>query len=299
MIKKILILVDKKGGKKRLFSDLISEKLAGEASITLTEFSNLTVDIDGKDITVKIDGNDIRNFDLVYFRRVGNRFFSLGGTLAICLKHLGIRFYDTAFLDVGPDEDKFTNQTRLALAGLPVIPSFFCWYEKIGNHKKHVIERFGLPLIAKSLGSHRGKGVFLLKKEEDFDLLNKKGEGVQFLFQKYLPNDEEYRLLVLKDRVAVAEKKIRTDPNEFRSNVALGAREEFIGVDKIPDSMKEVAVKAARTLKIETAGVDILVDKAGRTWLLEVNRGPGLTYNTKVSPEIDELAKFFKRELAE
>ncbi len=298
-MKKILVLVDKMGGKKKLFTDLIAERLVGKVSITLAEFSDLTIDIDGKDIKVKMGGQDIRDFGLVYYRRVGDRFFSLGGTLAICLKHLGIRFYDTAFLDVGPDEDKFTNQTRLAVAGLPVIPSFFCWYERIKDNQKHIIERFGLPLVAKSLGSHRGKGVFLLKNEGDFDLLNKDGGKSQFLFQKYLPNDEEYRLLVLKDRVSVAEKKIRTDPNEFRSNVALGAREEFIEVDKVPGTMKEVAVRAAQTLKVETAGVDILVDNAGSTWLLEVNRGPGLTYDTKVSPEIDEIAKFFERESGE
>lgn len=295
-----MILVDAIGRKKELFAELIARELGQYVNIVLARFSDITVDIDGKKITVKIEDEDIKSFDLVYFRRVGDRFFSLGGTLAICLKHFGIPFYDTAFADVGPDEDKFTNQTRLAVAGLPVIPSFFCWYEKISDNKTHIMQRFGLPLIAKSLGSHRGKGVFLLRKEEDFDLLNKDDEKAQFLFQKYLPNDEEYRLLVLKDRVAVAEKKIRTDPNEFRSNVALGAKEEFLDVSKLSDGLKSMAVKAAKTLKIQTAGVDLLKEKSsGKNWVLEVNRGPGLTYDTKISPELSELAKFFRRELSE
>ncbi len=299
-MKKILILVDKIGPKKELFAELISRKLGSVVNLVLARFSDLTVNIDDKNVLVKIEGEDIINFNLVYYRHVGNRFFSLGGTLAICLKHLGIRFYDTAFADVGPDEDKFTNQTRLAVAGLPVIPSFFCWHDKVGEYKKYIIEKFGLPLVAKSLGSHQGKGVFLLKNDEDFNLLNKKAEKTQFLFQKYLENDEEYRLLVLNDRVAVAEKKIRTDPSEFRSNVALGAREEFLDVSRLSDDLKSMAILAAKTLKIQTAGVDVLVERGtGKNWLLEVNRGPGLTYDTKISPEIDELAKFFKRELGE
>lgn len=299
-MKKILILVDKIGEKKEQFAGLIAEKLGPSVNITLARFSDLTVDIDDKNITVEIEGENIKNFNLVYFRRVGDRFFSLGGTLAICLTHFGIPFFDTAFADVGPDEDKFTNQTRLAVAGLPIVPSFFCWYEKINEYKKHIIQRFGLPLVAKSLASHRGKGVFLLKKEEDFDLLNKDGGKSQFLFQKYLLNDEEYRLLVLKDRVAVAERKVRTDPNEFRSNVALGAKEEFLKVSDLSDDLKSMAVLSAKTLKIQTAGVDVLVERGnGKNWLLEVNRGPGLTYDTNVSPEISELAKFFKRELGE
>ncbi|OGM76038.1 hypothetical protein A2210_02605 [Candidatus Woesebacteria bacterium RIFOXYA1_FULL_40_18] len=296
-MKKLLILVDSKGPKKEKFVNLISQRLNNNVKVVKAYFSDLTVEIDGKNISVTIDNEDIRTFDLVYFRRVGNRFFSLAGTLAICLNQLKIPFFDTTFAEVGPDEDKLTNLTRLVLVGLPIIPTFFCWHTKIDEYKDYIIKKFGLPLVAKWLASHRGLGVSLIRSAKDFDLLQKEGESKNFLFQKYLENDEEYRLLVLKNEVAVTEEKIRTDPNEFRSNVALGAREEFINVDKIPQAMKDIAVMGAQTLKIQTAGVDILVDKSGKTWLLEINRGPGLTYDTKISPEIDKISDFFKREL--
>jgi len=264
-MKRLLVLVDSIGVMKETFAQLISERVARKGiKLTLARFSGLTFEIDEKDILVKINGVNIKEYDLVYYRRVGDRFFSLGGSLAICLQHFGIPFFDTAFVDVGPDEDKFTNLTRLAIAHLPVIPTYFCWYEKIGEFKEDIIKKFGFPIVVKALASHRGAGVSLIKKESDFDLIQKEGENKQFLFQKYLENDEEYRLLVLKDRVAVAEKKVRTDPDEFRSNVALGASEEFINVNKIPKEMKAVAVKASQTLKIQTAGVDILVDKEKR-----------------------------------
>ncbi len=298
-MKKLLVLVDTIGPNKENFAQLISERIEKkDIKLTLARFSELIFEIDEEDISIKINGTDIKEYDLVYYRRVGDRFFSLGGTLAICLNEFGIPFFDTAFADVGPDEDKFTNLTRLAVAHLPIIPTFFCWYEKVEENKQYIIEKFGFPLVVKSLGSHRGIGVSLMKSEKDFDLIQKVGENHQFLFQKYLENNEEYRLLVLKDRVAVAEKKVRTDPNEFRSNVALGAIEEFIDVAKIPEKMKEISVIASKTLKIQTGGVDILVDeKEKKMWLVEVNRGPGLTYNTKLSPEIDALANFFIREL--
>ncbi len=300
-MKNLLILVDSIGKNKESFTHLISERVQSSGiKVTLARFSELAIYINGSEIAVNLSGRDIKEFDLVYFRRVGNRFFSLGGTLAICLNHFKIPFFDTAFADVGPDEDKFTNLTRLAVAGLPVIPTFHCWYEKLEEHKEFIIKEFGFPFVVKALDSHRGLGVSLVKTREDFKLIQKVDENVQFLFQKYLENDEEYRLLVLKNRVAVAEKKIRTDPNEFRSNVALGAKEEFINVNKIPQEMKDISVKGSQVLKIQTAGVDILVDKKeGKTWLLEINRGPGITYDTKISPEIDEIANFFKRELSD
>ncbi len=299
-MKNLLVLVDTIGRNKESFASLISERIEKkDIKLTLARFSELVIEIDEQNVSVEINGKSIKYYDLVYYRRVGDRFFSLGGTLAICLKHFGIPFFDTTFMEVGPDEDKFTNLTRLAWEHLPIIPTFFCWHEKIEENKKRIIEKFGFPMVVKSLGSHRGIGVSLLKSESDFAQIQKDRENKQFLFQKYLENDEEYRLLVLKDKVTVAERKRRTDPNEFRSNVALGAEEEFINVNKIPEKMKEIAVKGSIALKIQTAGVDILVDKKeNKTWLLEINRGPGLTYDTKISPEIDELAKFFIRELS-
>ncbi len=298
-MKNLLVLVDTIGRNKETFAQLISERIEKKGiKLTLARFSELVIEIDEKNISVKINEKNIKDYDLVYYRRVGDRFFSLGGSLAICLQYFNIPFFDTAFVDVGPDEDKFTNLTRLAVAHLPIIPTFFCWYEKFEENRKYIISKFGFPLVVKTLDSHRGIGVSLIKNESGFDLIQKEGENKQFLFQKYLENKEEYRLLVLKDRVAVAEKKIRTDPNEFRNNVALGAEEEFLNVGNVKEEYKNIAVTAAQTLKIQTAGVDVMIEKGtDKPWLLEVNRGPGLTYDTKLSPEIDELANFFVREL--
>jgi len=98
--------------------------------------------------------------------------------------------------------------------------------------------------------------------------------------------------------VKVWEAKISTDPKEFRSNVALGAREEFYPLADLPPKMEEIAVKAAKTLNIQIAGVDLLEEKVTKkVWLLEVNRGPGFTYDTKISPEIKKIAAFFAKEL--
>ena len=158
--------------------------------------------------------------------------------------------------------------------------------------------KFGYPLVAKELTLQLGKGVYLIKKKQDFDFLKKTEEEEQFCFQKFIPNEKEYRLLVLGNQVAVYERKIRTDAKEFRGNVALGAEEEFLEVSQAPKEMKAVAVKAAQTLGLEVAGVDILIDsQTGKQWLLEVNRGPAFTYDLEVSPELPELASFFAQRL--
>ena len=97
--------------------------------------------------------------------------------------------------------------------------------------------------------------------------------------------------------VKVWEKKTITVPGEFRHNVSLGATEEFLDINKIPDGLKTIAVKSAKALNLQVAGVDIAISKDGQRYhLIEVNRGPGFTYDDVLSPEMDEMAKFLEEE---
>lgn len=298
MSKKFLILVDKIGEKKEFLASHIARKMP-QNEVFMARFSDLIFYANGSQVSVVIDDYEekLTDFDLVYFRRVGSKFLSVGGTFAVYLDSVGIKYVDTVYKNLGPSGDKFTSLIRLATSGLPVIPSYFCWHTKIGEKKKEIVSKLGLPLIAKQLSSQRGRGVLLLKNEEDFDRLNTEFPNEEFLFQKYYPSDEEYRILVLEDRIGSFERKIRTDKKEFRSNVALGAKEEFLDISTIQPEMKRIVIDACKALDIQIGGVDILVDKKGRFWLLEVNRGPGLTYDPKISPELNSLAKYFTRKL--
>lgn len=298
-MKKLLILVDKIGPKKEMFAEHIAKKLAKEDKLVLARFSDLIFNINGKMIEISIDETNykLQDFDLVYFRRAGSIFLSLAGTIGIYLDSLGIPFFDTTFKNIGPAGDKLTSHLKLSLVGLPTIPCYFCWHSKIEEKKKEIIDKLDLPLVAKQLSLQRGKGVFLIKKIEDFKSLNKNFPEAEFLFQKFYQGKDEYRILVLRETIGSFERKIRTDPKEFRANVALGADEEYIEIRKIPKQIELMAIKAAWALDIQIAGVDILVDKKDRIWLLEANRGPGLTYDSQISPELDSLASFFKKEL--
>lgn len=297
-MKRLLLLVDFIGPKKELFAEGIAKGFPSSYQVSLARFSDLIFKIDGKSVSIDIEelGKRITDFDLVYFRHAGTKFFSLAGTLAICLDYLNIPYFDTTFGQVGPDEDKFTNLTRLSLAGLPAIPTFFCWRSRIEDKKNKIMAEFGLPLIAKQLSSHRGRGVILIRSKDDFKKLPKEFPEGEFMFQKYYENKDEYRILVLNNTIGAYERKI-PQGKEWRSNAALGAKEEFIDVSMIPEDLKEIAVGAAKTLNIQIAGVDILVDKSGKIWLLEVNRGPGISYDDQESNEMANLASFFLQEL--
>jgi glutathione synthase/RimK-type ligase-like ATP-grasp enzyme len=118
------------------------------------------------------------------------------------------------------------------------------------------------------------------------------------MFQKFIDKSEEFRVLVLGDTIGSYERKTSTDPNEFRNNVSLGASEEFINMSEISEAVKYVSLKASKVLNIQVGGVDVVIDTQGKIWLLEVNRGPGFTYNSDKSPEMDSVADYFKRSLS-
>jgi glutathione synthase/RimK-type ligase-like ATP-grasp enzyme len=160
----LLILVDEFGAKKKLFVEFIAKKLSSRSEVAIASFSDMVYEVSGTDIDIQIDGIDrnIKDFDLVYFRRAGRRYAIPAGNLALCLKHLGIKFFDTTFEDVGPLGNKLTSYLKLSIAGVPTMPSFFCHPEKVSEYKNQIIENFGFTLVAKELSAQRGEGVFLV-----------------------------------------------------------------------------------------------------------------------------------------
>ncbi len=299
-MKKILILVGIRGPKKEVFVTDITSKIGKDVDITLGQFSDLYFSISDKSIYVEIAGTPITDFDLVYFRRAGGGFSIMAATLATCLKAKNIKFIDTSWGEIGPLGSKFTSLVKLCTLGLPIINSIYVRQKQIGFYKERIVKELGLPLIAKELSMQKGKGVYKIESIEGFDDLPPKSTGGsdnQFLFQEFKNLGDEYRVLVLGKKVGVWEKKILTVEGEFRHNVSLGAKEEFLELDKIPADLAKIAVDAANKLNLQIAGVDVAVDKnTGKYHLIEVNRGPGFTYDTSVSPEMDQIAKFLREE---
>lgn len=297
-MKKILILNYTASCGNKEFANLFKDKLGDVCKIYSCDFSDTSVFVKDSGIEVMFGDYDAKEFDLIYFRRVGHEYFKLAAALALCIKNLGIKFFDSGLSDIGPAGNKFISFLRLYFSGLPVItPTFFCPKETIMQKYEKICEEIGLPLVLKHLHLQRGGGVFLIKEASQIPRILKDFPGGDFMFQKLVGNVHEYRILVLNGKIGAYEEKIKTDKNEFRSNVHLGALEKFFDVASIPDDIKEISIKAAKVLGIEVAGVDVLVDENGKAWLIEVNRGPGLTYDEKISPEIANFAKFLREEL--
>jgi len=297
-MKKILILVGRSKTNINTFHKELKKRIGDDASVDIAHFEDIIIDIEEKNTSIFSGKTNIADYDITYFRRAGAGFLWLAATIALYLESLGKTYFDSTYKEVGPTGTKLNSFVKLALSGLPIIPSIYCDKANILENCDMIIEKLGLPLVVKDLYSQRGLGVFLIKNKEDIKTLVAEKPHKKFMFQKFIDKREEFRVLVLGETIGSYERKTSTDPNEFRNNVSLGASEEFIDMSEISEAVKYISIKAAKVLNIQIGGVDVVIDAHDKIWLLEVNRGPGFTYNSDKSPEMDSVTEYFKTELA-
>ncbi len=178
--------------------------------------------------------------------------------------------------------DKLQSLQLLSAAGLPIPKTILAKFPVDVD----VIEReLGFPVVVKKLRSTRGAGVVLCQDREQFDdvasLLGDAGHQSDFIFQQYIARSHgrDVRLLVIGDRVAASMER-RSANSSFKSNISLGGAGECITA---PPEMAQLAIDAARALKLDIAGIDILYDDDGYR-ICEANSAPGFVGLEKACP---------------
>lgn len=133
----------------------------------------------------------------------------------------------------------------------------------------------GAPLVVKLMESTHGQGVVLAETEKAAEgVINAfRGLAANFLVQEYIKesNGSDIRCFVVGEKVVAAMQRTAKD-GEFRSNLHRGG---FATVVKLSPEERALAVKAARVMGLDVAGVDIIRSAHGPL-VLEVNSSPGL-----------------------
>jgi len=133
----------------------------------------------------------------------------------------------------------------------------------------------GAPLIIKLLESTQGKGVVLAETNKAAEsVINAfKSLHTNILVQEFIKEagGKDIRCFVIDGKV-IASIQRSAKPGEFRSNIHQGGTASIV---KITAEERKLAIKAAKILKLDVAGVDIIRSNKGPL-LLEVNSSPGL-----------------------
>ena len=133
----------------------------------------------------------------------------------------------------------------------------------------------GTPLVIKLLEGTQGIGVVLAETRKAAESVIEAFMGVKanIMVQEYIKEagGSDIRCFVVGKKVVAAMKR-QAPPGEFRSNLHRGGTATLV---KLHPSERATAIRAAKTMGLNVAGVDILRSNHGPV-VMEVNSSPGL-----------------------
>lgn len=185
---------------------------------------------------------------------------------------------ETPHTSVEYEASKITDTLTFAINNLPVPDSIYVNRAHIKNEIELITKICGFPLIIKDIKGSQGRDSFYVEDENSLlDIINDLPVEKRFLFQKFIPNEYDWGIMVSNGIVVAGEKSYPAN-NEFRNNAINGAKEEFVNIANIPQEIKDIAIESSSLLNLSWSRADIIIDKnTNLPYLLEVNRYPGIT----------------------
>lgn len=215
--------------------------------------------------------------------------FGEDGTIQGALEYLGLPYTGSGVIASALAMDKILTKVAWLGEGLPT-PDYVRLLP--GFDTKAVVDRLGLPLIVKP--AQEGSTLGLTKVKSESDLLAAFELAYQFdpnvLAEKFIKGMELTVPVMGEGKDAHALPVIRIqapDGNYDYHNKYIGNETQYFcpsGLDADFEAhVQALCVKAYQVLGCAGWGrADVLVDEAGKPWLLEMNTSPGMTDHSLV-----------------
>jgi len=175
-------------------------------------------------------------------------------------------------IPIARSRDKLRAMQLLSRFGIDIPRTVMCRFR---DEVPQAVEQVGgPPCIIKLIQGTQGVGVMIANSMDEvkgmLDTLWTLGQEI--LLQELIAESRgrDVRALVIGDRVVAAMRR-QARTGEFRSNIHRGGEAQPLD---LPPDYAEAAVKAARVIGLEVAGVDLLEAKTGPK-IMEVNSSPG------------------------
>lgn len=143
------------------------------------------------------------------------------------------------------------------------IPKAFCAFSN--QSAMSTLNKNGYPKVIKPVVGSWGRMIALLKDKEAAEAVIEDREHMYplyhvFYFEEFVKRPpRDIRSIVVGDRVVAAIYRYSGD-NEWKTNMALGGKAEAC---KVTNEMEELCLKAAKTMKGEILGVDLMESENG------------------------------------
>jgi len=221
--------------------------------------------------SVHFKGEKLQDFDAI-IPRIGASVTFYGTAVLRQFEMMGV-FPLNESVAISRARDKLRSIQLLARKGIGLPVTGFA---RNPDDVEGVIEMVGgAPLVIKLLEGTQGIGVVLAETRQAAKSVIEAfmGLDVNILIQEFIKEagGSDIRCLVIGDKVVAAMKRQGRE-GEFRSNLHRGGTAELV---RITPEERSTAVRAARVMGLNMAGVDILRSNHGPV-VMEVNSSPGL-----------------------
>jgi ribosomal protein S6--L-glutamate ligase len=249
-------------------------KEAGEArghQMLVVDFLRCYMDITAHKPKVIYQGRPLEGIDAV-IPRIGASYTFYGTAVVRQFEMMGV-FPANESQAISRSRDKLRCLQLLARAGIGLPVTGFAHSTKDIQGLINIVG--GAPLVIKLLEGTQGIGVILAETRKAAEAVIEafRGLDANILVQEYVKEagGSDIRCLVVGGRVVAAMKR-QAPPGEFRSNLHRGGTATKI---RLTPEERSTAVRAAKALGLQVAGVDIIRSNHGPV-VLEVNSSPGL-----------------------
>ena len=241
-------------------------------------------------------GQELKGFDAV-IPRIGASVTFYGTAVLRQFEMMGVLPLNES-VAITRSRDKLRSLQLLSRKGIGLPLTGFA-------HKPDDIEDLikmvgGAPLVIKLLEGTQGIGVVLAETHQAAESVIEAFMGLQanILVQEFISEagGSDLRCLVIGDKVVAAMKR-QGKEGEFRSNLHRGGSASLI---KITPEERSTAVRAAQTMGLNVAGVDLLRSNHGPV-VMEVNSSPGLEGIEKATGKdiADTIIQFLEKRKSE
>ena len=267
-------------------------------TVKVLKYKNAWASINLKNPWVKYNGKIVENWDAI-IPRIANNMTRYGTAILRQLEGQGI-YTVSSSIAISRSRDKLRSMQLLARAGVPMPKTVV---SRNSDDIDELLEDVGgTPVIIKlAVGTH-GNGVVLAETKKAAKsvlqaLYMHNEDGTSILLQEFIKESAgtDIRAFVVGGRVIASYQRKSLD-DDFRSNLHKGGEGTPI---KLTESERRIAVRAAKAMGLNIAGVDMMRSEHGAL-VLEVNASPGfgvekITGRDVATPIIEYVEQNSKR----
>jgi ribosomal protein S6--L-glutamate ligase len=247
---------------------------AGEArghEVRVIDYLKCHMNITSRKPRIYLGDEELSGFDAI-IPRIGTTHTFFGTAVVRQFEMMGVYSVNES-VAISRSRDKLRSLQLLARKGIGLPVTGFAHDP---DATQHLIDLCGgAPLVIKLLEGTQGVGVVLAETEKAAESVIEafRGLDANILVQEFIAEagGSDIRCLVVGDKVVASMQRTARE-GEFRSNLHRGGHAEPV---KITPEERKIAVRAARIMGLNFAGVDMLRSNHG-SLIMEVNSSPGL-----------------------